>query len=209
VGVLGVTIMLSPGCRKSKAQLDEERRQERQGLSERRAAREQVEASVQRQYDEARELAEQGDYESLEEAWKKLDELAAEDEQIAFQFDLYKSEKLPSQVFKKVNELSSVDQERFNEANRLLRFVAENMDKKREEANRRISRIRHLEDASKTYRNAEALAGVHRTNQRAMAIEGFKKVRDQYPDTPYADMAIVQLTNLERPDPPDDPPDPE
>jgi hypothetical protein len=207
VGLLGVAVALAPGCRKSKAQLEQERLEQQRALTERKAAQEQAESTIQREYDAARRLAEKGDSESLETGYKKLEELAAQDEQIAFQFDLYKSEKLPAAVFKKVDELSSVDQERFNEANRLLQFVAENMAKKREEATRRINKIHHLESASRTYRQAEALL---KGNQRPAAIEQFKLVRDQYADTPYGDMAIVNLANLERPDePPGGPPDPQ
>jgi hypothetical protein len=80
--------------------------------------------------------------------------------------------------------------------------VAENMEKKREEAARRINTVHHLENASKAFRQAEGLV---RANRHAIAIEQLKAVRDTYADTPYGDMAIVYLRQLEPPAEPTDP----
>lgn len=199
IGVVGLAMVFALGCRKSKSARDEESREELNRQREAELRAQEASAANRQQYEHAKELIAQRRY---DEAWKEFEDVADRDENIKFDFDLYKSENLPEQIFRTADDLASVENERFLEAYRALTFVRDHMDKKRAKADRKIRELQHRKQGHDLYKRALRKAN---TYQQPDAIRMLKEVRDNYGDTPYGDMAIQKLRQLDR-TPPDQPP---
>jgi hypothetical protein len=191
VGVVGLAMALSLGCRKSKGAKGEEQREELNRQQERELRAQQTSAANRRQYEQAKELIGQRRY---DEAWKEFEDVAARDETIKFEFDVYKSETLPEQLFQVADTLASIKYEQFSEAYRALAFVRDHIEKKRAKAERKIAELKHLKRGHDLYKGALARINAY---QRAEGIRMLEEVRDNYSDTPYGDMAILRLHELE------------
>jgi hypothetical protein len=199
IGVVGLAMVFALGCRKSKSARDEARREELNKQRENELRAQEASSANRQQYEHAKQLIAQRRY---DEAWKEFEDVAARDENIKFDFDLYKGEALPEQIFRTADKLSSVENERFSEAYRALTFVRDHIDKKRAKAERKIRELQHRKSGHDLYKRALVKA---KTYQRAEALRMLEEVRDNFGDTPYGDMAIQRLREL-NPPPPDPPP---
>ena len=175
IGVVGLAMLFALGCRKSKSARDEESREELNKQREAELRLQEASAANKQQYEHAKELVAQRKY---DEAWKEFEEVAGRDENIEFDFDLYKSENLPEQIFRTADNLASVENERFVEA--------------------KIKELQHRKQGHDLYKRALRKA---RTYQQPEAIRMLKEVRDNYGDTPYGDLAIQKLRQIDRPPP--------
>jgi hypothetical protein len=194
VAAVSIAVVFGLGCRKSKTQRGEEQREEVEQLQERKFTRQETEAADRQQYDHAKALIAQRKY---DEAWKELEEVAARNDKLAFEFDLYKNEQLPAQLFRVAEDLSSVEKEQFSEAYRALAFVRDHIEKKRPAAEKRISALRHLKQGHDLYKGALQRIDAY---QHADAIRMLEEVCNNYKDTPYYDKAVILLKQLKPPE---------
>ncbi len=193
IGAIGVAMVFALGCRKSKTKHEEERREELNRLRARELKRQEAVVSSRQQYEHAKELLAERKY---DEAWEEFEDAAGHDEAIDFEFDVYKSEKLPEELFRVADDLQSIENERFNEAYRTLLFVRDHMEKKRAKAQDKINELIHRRDGHNLYKGALKRIDAY---QRAEGIRMLEEVRDNYHDTPYGDKAIQKLRKLQPP----------
>jgi hypothetical protein len=194
VAAVSAAVLFGAGCRKSKTQQAEEQHEKTEQLQERKFNYEDTEAADRQQYDGAKALIAQRRY---DEAWQQFEEVAARNKKLAFEFDLYRKEQLPSQLFRLADDLSSVEKEQFSEAYRALAFVRDHIDKKRPAAEQKISALRHLKQGHDLYKGALRRIDAY---QHAEAVRMLEEVRDNYKDTPYCDKAITLLKQLKPPE---------
>jgi len=191
IGALGVVMALTFGCRKSSSQQKEEKREELNVLEESELKRQEAVASNRRRYEEAKQLIAQRKY---DEAWAEFEAVAKADPEIAFEFEMYKSENLPESLFRVADDLSSLKKRQFQEAYRTLAFVRDHIEKKRATAEKKIVYLKRLKAADDRYVTALRLIEAY---ERVKGMKYLDEVRDDYKDTPYYDLAVKKLHELE------------
>ncbi len=206
VGVLGVVLLFAFGCRKSKTRQEEEAHEAENRLQESEMRRQAGEAGNRQQYEGAKQLIGQRKY---DEAWKQFEDVSNRDAKIGFEFELYRSETLPSQLFRVADELAKIKSYQFeaasrkrvnynfHEAMRTLVFVRDHIEKKRGEAEKKIKYLRKLKAGDDKYWMALQLIEQYK---RAEGIRMLEEVRDNYKGTPYYDHAVRKLVELQPPE---------
>lgn len=206
IGAVSVALVLGFGCRKSKTRQEEEEREAQNRLQEGKMKEQDTESGNRQQYERAKQLIGQRKY---DEAWKEFEDLKKRDDKIGFEFDIYKSETLPSQLFRVADGLAKIKsyqfqpaqrrrvQENFNEALLTLAFVRDHIEKKRGEAAKKIKYLRKLKAGDDKYWMGLQLIEQYK---RAEGIRMLEEVRDNYKGTPYYDLAVTKLVELQPPE---------
>lgn len=206
IGAVSVALVLGSGCRKSKTRQEEEEREAQNRLQEGKMEEQEAESGNRQQYERAKQLMGQRKY---DEAWKQFEDVSNRDPKIGFEFDIYKSETLPSQLFRVADELAKIKPYQFkpayrkrvnynfNEAMLTLAFVRDHIEKKRGQAEKKIKYLRKLKAGDDKYWMALQLIEQYK---RAEGIRLFEEVRDNYKGTPYYDFAVRKLVELQPPE---------
>jgi len=206
LGAVVLAVACTLGCRKSRTEQERERHEDLDALQESEIRRQEAVAANRREYEEGKLLIAERRY---DEAWAKFEKAAAADENIALEFTIYKAESLPSRLFRLADELSKIKsyqfnaasrrrvQQNFNEAYRTLVFVRDHIEKKRATAEKKIDYLKRLKAADDRY-----YAGLNliENYERVRGIALIEEVRDNYKDTPYYDLAIAKLVELDTTD---------
>jgi outer membrane protein assembly factor BamD (BamD/ComL family) len=195
VCLLGLALGLTLGCRKSKAKDEQEQKEQKVELKHKSDTGEAKQRASDREYQQIKDMVKRGNY---QEAWDKLDTLAATDEQIKWQSDIYKKGAFTDELLKQADALSDIQQEQYQQAYERLMWVQTHIESRREEAAKKAAVVAHRAQACDLYKRALAKIQGYRGGEAVTLLE---RVRDQYGDTDYAPLAQQRLREIQGPPP--------
>jgi outer membrane protein assembly factor BamD (BamD/ComL family) len=195
VCLLGLALGLTLGCRKSKAKEEHEQKEQKVELKQKSDTGEAKQRASDREYRQIKDMVRRGNY---QEAWDKLDTLAATDEQIKWQSDIYKKGAFTDELLKQADALSDIQQEQYQQAYERLMWVQTHIESRREEAAKKAAVVAHRAQACDLYKRALLKIQGYRGGEAVTLLE---RVRDQYGDTDYAPLAQQRLREIQGPPP--------